>query len=71
MSGERQPLRKVCRRFLAKPATRADLDELDYTRVLLYQDGLPKVQNVALQIEKQIVDDLARAGVPTINLFNR
>lgn len=42
--------------------------ELDYSRVLVYQDGLPKVQNVALQIEKQIVDDLAKAGSPNHQL---
>ena len=36
--------------------------QLDYSQVLVYQDGLPRVQNVALQIERQIVDDLAKAG---------
>ncbi len=36
--------------------------QLDHSQVLLYQDGLPVVQNVALQIEKQIVNDLAKAG---------
>ncbi len=36
--------------------------DLEFPRTLIYQDGLPKVDNVALQIEKQIVDDLAGAG---------
>ena len=39
-----------------------DSMQLDYSQVLIYQDGLPKVQNVALQIEHQIVNDLAKAG---------
>ncbi len=38
--------------------------ELDHSQVVIYQDGLPVVANVALEIEKRIVDDLARAGSP-------
>lgn len=44
---------------------------LEYDRVLIYQDGLPQVPNVALQIERQIVDDLARGGSPNHILVKR
>lgn len=42
--------------------------QLDYSKVLIYQDGLPKVQNVTLQIEKQIVEELAKNGSPNHQL---
>lgn len=42
--------------------------QLDYSTVLIYQDGLPKVQNVTLQIEKQIVEELAKGGSPNHQL---
>jgi hypothetical protein len=41
---------------------------LDYSRVVIYQDGLPVVANVSLQIEKRIVEDLARGGSPNHQL---
>ncbi len=42
--------------------------KLDFARVSIYQDGLPLVPNVALQLEKKIVDDLARSGSPNHQL---
>ncbi len=42
--------------------------QLDYSKVLIYQDGLPQVPNVALQIEKQIVEELAKGGSPNHQL---
>lgn len=38
--------------------------ELPCDRLLVYQDGLPVIENQALQIEKQIVSELARGGSP-------
>lgn len=42
--------------------------QLDYSKVLIYQDGLPKAPNVTLQIEKQIVEELAKGGSPNHQL---
>ncbi len=42
--------------------------DLDLENVLIYQDGLPYVSNVALQIESRIVSDLAQAGSPNHQL---
>ena len=42
--------------------------QLIYANLLIYQDGLPKVENPALQIEQQIVNELAKNGSPNHRL---
>ncbi len=45
--------------------------QLVFDNVLIYQDGLPKVENAALQVELQIVCELAKNGSPNHQLVKR
>ena len=61
-------IRRTIQEFWESLKSALQAMDLPFQKLLVYQDGLPVVENATLQIERQIVNELAQKGSPNHRL---